>query len=536
MGRKRQGGASTRVMMSSASQSRPRVSLAPTRRAPSLPVGALSGPASKLNSRSTERILRGPLWFEVGRFGLPLALGMGLQTTFNLVDAYLFSRLPASIASSSLGAIGICDQLAALGTIVSYGLSVATAAMLSRRLGAGDLAGLKRIAWQSTLVVLALAGALGCLGVFGARWLIEDVVGAKGQVASLSIKYLRVTLPGSFSIFLLLHLTAIQRALGSSKTPVAILLSANALNLLLAVLLVYGPGPAPAVFDWGPPIAELLGIARLELLGGAWATVLARSVMLLPLVVIIMRRFDLFGPGGRGGLDPALLAGLWRIGWPSGAQLVVRLVAMLAVHSLVARAYTTADDQSATTALGVVFRLETMALFVGLGWGSAAQTFVGQNLGAANPDRAQKSGYCAATLNGVSMGLLALGYHVYGRQIVTFFDSDPRFPDCLESMTEILHQTPIQQSPNPRRQFHRQLIPVRLPLKNRRKGVGHRFAREGQPSGKRLVQEATERPDVGPSIDTFPASLLGAHVRGRPEEHTRVRHDLCDRRRLDDVA
>ena len=119
-------------MMSSASQSRPRVSLAPTRRAPSLPVGALSGPASKLNSRSTERILRGPLWFEVGRFGLPLALGMGLQTTFNLVDAYLVSRLPASIASSSLGAIGICDQLAALGTIVSYGLSVATAAMLSR--------------------------------------------------------------------------------------------------------------------------------------------------------------------------------------------------------------------------------------------------------------------------------------------------------------------------------------------------------------------------------------------------------------------
>ena len=58
---------------------------------------------------------------------------------------------------------------------------------------------------------------------------------------------------------------------------------------------------------------------------------------------------------------------------------------MLVVHSLVARAYTTDTDQSATTALGIVFRLETMALFVGLGWGSAAQTFVGQNLGAGSP-------------------------------------------------------------------------------------------------------------------------------------------------------
>ena len=81
---------------------------------------------------------------------------------------------------------------------------------------------------------------------------LRDVVGAKGQVAELGARYLRVILGGSFSIFFLLQVTTIQRALGSSKTPVAMLLLSNVLNLFLAVLFVYGPGEAPPIFSWGP--------------------------------------------------------------------------------------------------------------------------------------------------------------------------------------------------------------------------------------------------------------------------------------------
>jgi Na+-driven multidrug efflux pump len=98
---------------------------------------------------------------------------------------------------------------------------------------------------------------------------------------------------------------------------------------------------------------------------------------------------------------------------------------MLVIHSVVARAYTTAQSQAATTALGIVFRLETMALFVGLGWGSAAQTFVGQNLGAANPLRAKASGWYAALFNAAMMALLALAYQLWSKQIIGFFDPNP---------------------------------------------------------------------------------------------------------------
>jgi len=234
---------------------------------------------------------------------------------------------------------------------------------------------------------------------------------------------------GSFSIFLLLHLTTIQRALGSSKTPIATLLGANVLNLVLAVLLVYGPGPAPPVFAWGPPISALLGLPRLELMGAAWATILARMVVLIPTIVIVVRRFGLFGRRDWALPDFEVLRRIWDIGWPTSVQLVVRIAAMLAMHSIVARAFTTEADQSATTALGIVFRLETMALFVGLGWGSAAQTFMGQNLGASFVARAKASGWYATLYNAAMMAILALSYRVGGRSIVAFFDSTPEVVD-----------------------------------------------------------------------------------------------------------
>ncbi len=68
------------------------------------------------------RTLEGSLAAELLRFGSPLAVGMGLQVTFNLVDAYLVSRLGSEEAGAALGAIGICDQIAAIGSIISFGL------------------------------------------------------------------------------------------------------------------------------------------------------------------------------------------------------------------------------------------------------------------------------------------------------------------------------------------------------------------------------------------------------------------------------
>jgi len=373
----------------------------------------------------TERILRGSLPLEVLRFGAPLALGMGLQTGFNLIDAYIIARLPSQVSGPALGAIGICDQLAALGTIVSYGISVAAASLVSRAWGSGDPQESRRIAWQSGLLVLALGLVLALVGGLGARPLLTQVIGVKGEVAARGADYLTVVMGGGITMFLMLHCASLLRAVGSSKTPMALLLLGNVLNFFFAVLFVYGPGEAPAFLSWAPPVARALGIPRLELFGAGVATLLARAVVLLPLLLFAAKRLGFVR--SRPALAPnwPAMLHILRLAWPASAELVVRMCAMLLTHALVARAFTTATDQSATTALGIVFRFETMALFISIGWGSAVQTFVGQNLGAHQVGRAKHSGYWATLYNTAMMALLAFVYVTCAGPIVGFFDQDP---------------------------------------------------------------------------------------------------------------
>jgi putative MATE family efflux protein len=347
---------------------------------------------------------------------------MALQTTFNLVDAYLIAQLPSDEVGAAVGAIGICDQVAALGTIVCFGVSTAAGALLANRKGAGDQPGVQQAAWQSLLLIGALSVVLGVFGGLGARILVEDVIGAKGGVAEVATSYLRVALLGSFSIYFLLQLTNVQRALGSAKTPVALLVLGNILNLILAVVLIFGPGPAPKWLAWSTDLARALGVPRMGMLGAAWASIIARCAVLLPNVIVLARRFDVFPPKGQRGPRLAELRQLVGIAWPSSAQFFLRIAAMLLVNSLVARFFTTTEDQTASTAMGLVFRLDTMALFVAMGWGNAAQTFVGQNFGAQQEQRARRSGWLAGVYDVVTNLFLVLLVFRAGESVLRIFD------------------------------------------------------------------------------------------------------------------
>jgi putative MATE family efflux protein len=379
-----------------------------------------------VSDSSTKHILEGSLAWGVARFGTPLALGMAFQTTFNLVDAYLVSRLPAAEVQPALGALGICDQFGALGTIISYGISTASGSLMARQKGAGDEDAVRKTAWQSLLLVAALGLVFALIGVTLSGPIVRNIIGAKGAVAVLAVPYLRVVVAGSFSMFFVLQLTSMQRALGSAKTPMALLAAGNVLNIGLAIVMMFGDGPAPAAFAWGAPVARALHIPAMGLQGAAWATVIARTLVLIPNVVVMIRRFAIARPPPGGAhADAKILRSILDLAWPSSMQFVLRIGAFLFVNSLVARAYTTATDQTATTALGLVFRLDTMALFIGMGWGSAAQTFVGQNLGAHHDDRAMKSGWIATLYDGVTnLGLWAM-FLFAGVAILHVFDDDP---------------------------------------------------------------------------------------------------------------
>ncbi len=64
--------------------------------------------------------------------------------------------------------------------------------------------------------------------------------------------------------------------------------------------------------------------------------------------------------------------------------------------------------------------------------------------------------------------------------------------------------------------------PVRLPLQDLGDDVGNRLAREGRPAGETFVEDAPERPHVGPPVHRFPAGLFRAHVGGGSQDQPRA--------------
>ncbi len=376
------------------------------------------------NVRARRRIVESHLGWGMLRFGAPLAIGMALHTLFNLVDLFMVSRLPN--ASAALAALGLCDMVTAIATILATGISTASVALISRHVGTGHLTNVRRSTYQSLWLVFVLSVIFGVVGVFGANWIVRAMMYAKGEAADIAVPYLRVVLGGCFSIILLLQLTAIMRALGHAKTAASLLVAGNALNILLNVFFIYGPGPAPWIFAWGAPVAEALGIPRMGVIGAAWASLIGRSVPVAVGLWLLLRR--------RGGprfhpiyLRPHAkeLSAILKIGWPSSAQLVLRVGVILFIIALINAEFTTTGDQSALTAYSICLRVETLVLLVGMGWGAAASAFVGTNLGAGRRRRALYAGWMAALYNLVLTLGMAVLFVLFAGPIIGFFDPSP---------------------------------------------------------------------------------------------------------------
>ena len=95
--------------------------------------------------------------------------------------------------------------------------------------------------------------------------------------------------------------------------------------------------------------------------------------------------------------------------------------------------------------------------------------------------------------------------------------------DIPESTPRILLHAMLQQAPQRTRDCSRECAPFWFALKDRRNRVRGRVAPECRATGQHLVEHTAERPDVSPLVDRLSARLLGAHVRRRAEDPSRLR-------------
>lgn len=357
-------------------------------------------------SATAVRLNEPPLVRQTAAFGMPLVIAMALGALFNLVDLYIVAQYENAAqginAEVAVAACTVGSLVNSIPQIIFNGIVNAMIALVARYHGLGSRRKANVAAGQGLTLTVILSILMGVPPWFYAEEICA-AMGAAGPALAPAIDYLAVMSLGTFTMFLLLHVTGVLRAVGNSTVPLVLLGGANLLNILLDIW-----------FIWGG-----FGVPELGVGGAAWATVVARGIFAAVGLGLLWRGF----------LGMKLRTWMWRgrimwellkIGVPSCMQWLVRMLAYLYILGFVADAAPRAgvDPTDAQAAFGVGLRLDSLVLFSSFGWAAAAATLVGQNLGRGRPQRAERATWIALGLNMLMMLVFASAYVLFADQLL----------------------------------------------------------------------------------------------------------------------
>lgn len=339
----------------------------------------------------------------VWRIAWPSVLTFALMTTNSILDRMFVGRL----GRDALAAVGVGGQIMFVTVSMGMAITVGTTALVARFTGAQDPDQAERSAGQS----IGLAGLVGLASM--ALILISmdpllRLMGVEGSAARQCRAFLFFALLGMTPGNMGAAISAVFRGLGDTRSPLKVMLAANAIHILGDWTLMLG--------NWGAP--------RLGLRGGGIA-LSASTFFSLLLYLVLLRRSPVRGCLAWRHLAPTF-AWAWRIlriGIPAAIAAVVRSTAMLGFTSVLSR---TAEGINAVAALPIGLTAESIAFMPGLGFSVAASALVGQALGARSPGHAERLGWAATHQGLVIMTLMGAVFFIFAEPFARLFTSDPK--------------------------------------------------------------------------------------------------------------
>jgi putative MATE family efflux protein len=326
---------------------------------------------------------------------IPMILEMCMESVFAIVDIFFVGR----IGREAVATVGLTESVLTLVYSVAIGLSMAATAMVARRIGEKQPEAAAQAAVQSILISIAVALVTSLTGAFFAPFILQ-AMGASSHTVAVGAIYTRIEFGGSIVIVLLFLINGIFRGAGNAAMAMWSLWIANGCNIILCPILIHFYG----------------------LKGAAIATTVGRGVgvcfQLYHLfrgsgLIRIARRY--FRP------DWAIIKGLLKIAWTGTMQFLINSASWIIMARLVA-----GFGDTAIAGYQVAIRLLIFFLLPAWGMSNAAATLVGQNLGAAQPERAVRSVRTVAGYNAIFMAVVTLIFLVGAGPVVTFLNKDPQ--------------------------------------------------------------------------------------------------------------
>ncbi len=185
---------------------------------------------------------------------VPMILELVMESTFAIVDIFFVSKLgPSAVAT-----VGLTETYLFLLYSLAMGLAMAVTAIIARRIGEKkkEEAGIAAI--QAIFIALLCSIPFVIAGIFFAKDLLA-LMGADEWSLQHGYRFTQWMLGGNFVIVLLFVINAIFRGAGDAAIAMRVLLIANAINIILDPILIFGWGPIPAMGIEGAGIATTIG-------------------------------------------------------------------------------------------------------------------------------------------------------------------------------------------------------------------------------------------------------------------------------------
>ena len=331
---------------------------------------------------------------------IPMVLEMIMESIFAVVDIFFVSRLGADAVAT----VGITESSMTIVYAIGMGLSTATTAMVARRIGEKKAGKAGAVAFQAIISGLVVSILIAIPGVIYAKDFLL-LMGASEKMAEAGYLFPAIMFGGNAVIMLLFIINAVFRSSGDAAVSMRVLLLANAVNIVLDPLLIFGIGPFPELGLKGAAIATTIGRGMAVcyqfylLFKGHKRIRLELSHLKIKLKVML----QLFKLSAGGILQYIIATSSWIA--------LYRIIAVLG--SEVMAGYT------------ISIRIIVFVLLPSWGLSNAASTLVGQNLGANQPDRAERSVWITGYINMVLLGLVGVILVIFPEAFIRLFIHNP---------------------------------------------------------------------------------------------------------------
>ncbi len=331
---------------------------------------------------------------------VPMVLEMVMESIFAIVDIFFVSRL----GSDAVATVGLTESLITIVYSIGGGLAMATTAMVARRTGEKRPEEASRVAFQAILTGVLVSMLIAIPGFLWSEDLIRLMGGSPLMQESMA-GYTRIMLGFNGVIIVLFIINSVLRSSGDAAMSLRVLVIANLINMILDPLLIFGIGPFPELGVKGAAIATTTGrsigiLFQLFLLfrGKRRIRLTLADIRIEPRTMYQLIRLSL------GGIGQSLIATSSWVG-------MVRIIATFG--SQVVAGYT------------IAIRIIIFGLLPSWGISNAASTLVGQNLGAGQPDRAERSVWITAKINVIVLAVFGLVLALFPGTFIRMFITDP---------------------------------------------------------------------------------------------------------------